>query len=315
MTLVQIAFLALIFLAVSGLVAFMLSGLLPSAVRDRLRTLGPASAPSEARGGGADWFSRMASLVHPLERLSLPEEGWEKSGIRTRFLNAGIRSSSAPTLYFSAKTLLALSFPLIAYIGLSLSSSRMQLNGVLLILLLTASFGYYLPNLVLAHLVAKRKLDIFENFPDALDLMTVCVEAGLGVDAALGRVAADIETKSEVLSEELRLVGLELRAGSDRERALRNLAARTGVEEVDGWVSMLVQADRFGTSIAATLRIQSDMLRVKRRQRAEEAAAKIALKLLFPLIFCIFPSLMLVLLGPALIQIYRVLLPTLGGGQ
>lgn len=316
MTLLQMAFLALIFLAVFGLVAVTLSGILPNAVRERLRTLGPAQREGESRAPGRDdWFARLASLVSPLEKLSLPDEGWEKSGIRTRFLNAGIRSTSAPTMYFSAKTGLALVFPLVAYITLSLSVSNLQPNTVLMFLLASATLGYYLPNLVLAHLIAQRKREIFENFPDALDLMTVCVEAGLGVDAALGRVAGDIETKSPVLSEELRLVGLELRAGSDRTRALRNLAARTGVEEVDGWVSMLVQADRFGTSIAATLRIQSEMLRTKRRQRAEEEAAKIALKLLFPLIFCIFPSLLLVLLGPAFIQIYRILLPAMGGGN
>jgi len=159
--------------------------------------------------------------------------------------------------------------------------------------------------------VATRQREIFETFPDALDLMTVCVEAGLGTEAALNRVAEDIQLKSPILSEELRLVNLELRAGADRERALRNLAMRTGVDEVDGFVTMISQAERFGTSIAASLRVHADMLRTRRRQRAEEAAAKIALKLLFPLIFCIFPSLLVVLLGPAMIQIYRVLLPTL----
>jgi tight adherence protein C len=127
------------------------------------------------------------------------------------------------------------------------------------------------------------------------------------------RVAEDMEFKSPVLSEEMRLVNLELRAGADRERALRNLAARTGVDEVDGFVTMISQAERFGTSIAASLRVHADMLRTRRRQKAEEAAAKIALKLLFPLIFCIFPSLMVVLMGPAMIQIYRVLLPTFAG--
>jgi tight adherence protein C len=145
--------------------------------------------------------------------------------------------------------------------------------------------------------------------------MTVCMEAGLGTEAALTKVAEDIAHKSQVLSDELRLVNLELRAGAPRDRALRNLAIRTGVEEVDGFVSMIVQAERFGTSIADALRVHADMLRTRRRQRAEEAAAKIALKLLFPLIFFIFPSLMLVLMGPAMIQIYRVLLPTMAGGH
>jgi tight adherence protein C len=176
-----------------------------------------------------------------------------------------------------------------------------------------AAIGYYLPNLVLARMVFLRQRELFENFPDAIDLMTVCVEAGLGLDAAMNKVAEEIRIKSKVLAEELHLVNLEMRAGRTREQALRNLALRTGVEEVEGLVTMLIQADRFGTSIAASLRVHSDMLRTKRRQKAEEAAAKIALKLLFPLIFFIFPSLLLVLLGPAFIQIYRILLPTLAG--
>jgi tight adherence protein C len=145
--------------------------------------------------------------------------------------------------------------------------------------------------------------------------MTVCVEAGLGTESALSRVADDIGLNSPALSDELRLVNLELRAGAEREQALRNLAIRTGVEEVGSFVTMMSQAERFGTSIAASLRVHSDMLRTRRHQRAEEAAAKIGLKLLFPLIFCIFPSLMIVLLGPAAIQITRVLLPMMGGHQ
>lgn len=311
MTLIQIAFLGLVFLAVFGMVMFGLALAQPSAARERLRALEPRGighAPSNR------WVDRAAKITAPFGKLSLPEEGWEQSGMRTRFMNAGIRHASAPTLYFGAKTVLAIALPMIAYLVLAFSGSRMSTNSTLVVLLFGAALGYYLPNLILSRLVFVRQREIFETFPDALDLMTVCVEAGLGVEAALNRVAEDIEHKSAILSEELRLVGLELRAGSDRERALRNLAARTGVAEVETWVAMLIQADRFGTSIAAALRVHSDMLRTKRRQRAEEAAAKIALKLLFPLIFCIFPSLMLVLLGPAFIQIYRVLLPTMGGG-
>ena len=158
-----------------------------------------------------------------------------------------------------------------------------------------------------------RQREIFETFPDALDLMTVCVESGLGLDAALAKVTEEMRLKSIPLAEELHLVNLELRAGSTREKALRNLALRTGVDEVNTFVTMLVQADRFGTSIGDSLRVFSDELRTKRRLRAEEMAAKIPLKLLFPLVFCIFPSLMLVLLGPAFIQVYRILLPTMAG--
>jgi tight adherence protein C len=181
---------------------------------------------------------------------------------------------------------------------------------MLLILLSAGAVGYYLPNAVLSRLVFIRQREIFETFPDAADLLLVCVEAGLGLDAALVKVAEEMRLKSEALAEELHLVNLELRAGSSREKALRNLALRTGVEEVNTFATMLIQTDRFGTSIGDSLRVFSDELRTKRQMRAEEIAAKIPLKLLFPLVFCIFPSLLLVLLGPAFIQVYRILLPT-----
>ncbi|MGL6072219.1 type II secretion system F family protein, partial [Craterilacuibacter sp.] len=196
----------------------------------------------------------------------------------------------------------------------ALSASNFPRNTMLLYLLLAAGSGYYLPNLWLARKVRLRQREIFENFPDAIDLMLVCVEAGLGVDAALAKVADEMQIKSVTLAQELHLVNLELRAGSSKDKALRNLAMRTGVPEVESLVAMLVQAERFGTSIGDALRVHAEELRTKRRQRAEEAAAKIPLKLLFPLIFFIFPALLLVLLGPAFISIQRVLLPTLSGG-
>lgn len=313
MNLTQIVFLLLVFLSVFGAVAFAITYFRPTPVQERLREFTPRMPNSGAALPG-QWVDRAARLTARFGKLSVPEEGWEQSGIRTRFMNAGIRGASAPMLYFGAKTILALGLPGLAYLYFIVMGKAIQLNTMLVVLLVAATIGYYLPNAVLSHLVMVRQREIFETFPDALDLMTVCVEAGLGVEAAIDRVAGDISHKSEVLGEELSMVGLELRAGSDRERALRNLATRTGVEEVEAWVALIIQAERFGTSIASALRIHSDMLRTKRRQRAEEAAAKIALKLLFPLIFCIFPSLLLVVLGPAFIQIYRVLLPTMAGG-
>ena len=166
---------------------------------------------------------------------------------------------------------------------------------------------------VFARLADWRMTEVQDGLPDALDLMTVCVEAGLGLDAAMNRAASEIGLRSEALQEELNLVALELRVGVKRELALRNLALRTGVDDVASFVAMIVQADRFGTNVAEALRIQGETMRTHRRLRAEERAAKIPLKLLFPLIFFIFPSLMLVLMGPAMISIYRVLLPTMGG--
>jgi tight adherence protein C len=159
------------------------------------------------------------------------------------------------------------------------------------------------PNWALNRRVRLRQREIFEAFPDALDLLTICVEAGLGLDAALARVAREIRLTSRELSDELELVTLEMRAGAGKDRALRNLALRTGVEDIESLVALLVQSERFGTSIGESLRIQSDTLRVKRQQRAEEAAAKISVKLVFPLVLCILPSIFIVVGGPAVIQI------------
>jgi tight adherence protein C len=315
MTLAQIVFLAGIFLLV--VVGLLGIGMLvrPSAASDRLRSLDTKVPGQVVETFGQRWLKRIANLTAPVSKLAAPEEGFEKSAIKLRFTHAGIRNPTAASAFFGIKSVLTLGLPLIAYGLLNLFDALPKGNNLLLVLLLLAALGYYGPNLVLSSMVQSRQREIFESFPDALDLMTVCVEAGLGTESALSRVAEDLAIKSPALSDELRLVNLELRAGADRERALRNLAIRTGVEEVNGFVTMLSQAERFGTSIAASLRIHSDMLRTRRRQRAEEEAAKIALKLLFPLIFFIFPSLMVVLMGPAMIQIYRVMLPTMGGGN
>jgi tight adherence protein C len=312
MDVMQILFLALLFLAVFGLVFFALSQFLANPVRDRLEVIAGGAALRPERPP-SQWVQRVVKITGPLAKLSVPEEGWEASSVRTHFMNAGFRNPSAPMLYFAAKTALALLFPALLYLYVSTTGSNLHGNVLLAALLVVAAIGYYLPNIVMRRLVFVRQREIFETFPDALDLMTICVEAGLAMDAAIARVADEIKLTSPILSEELHLVTLELRAGASKEKALRNLALRTGVEDVDILVAMLIQAERFGTSIGASLRVHADGLRTKRRQRAEEAAAKIALKLLFPLIFCIFPSLLLVLLGPAFIQIYRILLPTLGG--
>jgi tight adherence protein C len=146
---------------------------------------------------------------------------------------------------------------------------------------------------------------MFVGLPDGLDMLVVCVEAGMGLDAAINRVGEEMKASNKVLSDELKLVTLELRAGKHRQEALRNLAQRTDLEDLSSLVSLLVQTDKFGTSIAQALRVYSDSMRTKRYQRAEEIAAKIAVKLTFPLILFIFPSLFVVILGPAMIRIYR----------
>ncbi|MDP3743095.1 MAG: type II secretion system F family protein [Methylotenera sp.] len=313
MNTIQIIYLVLIFVTVFVVALVILAQFNTRPLQARLQLLkGDAKGPQDATDEPA-WVSRIIELTGPIARLSLPKEGWEESQLRIRFMNAGYRSSSAPVLYFAAKTLLTVAVPGLFAFYTIIAGTTIQPNNFLMIVVGLAAFGYFLPNAFLARRIAYRKREIFESFPDALDLIIVCVEAGLGLDAALARVGEEMHMRSPILGEELHLINLELRAGSSRERALRNLALRTGVEDIDTLVAMLVQSDRFGTSVADALRVHADSLRTKRRLRAEEAAAKIALKLLFPLIFFIFPSMLLVLLGPAFISINNILLPTLAG--
>ncbi|MQA22292.1 type II secretion system F family protein [Rugamonas rivuli] len=306
----QIVFLVIVFAVVVCIALVALLSFSSVPIRERLGDFIGTSEPSSPVEVG--WVEKVAQAAQPFSRMSLPEEGWERSPLRTRFMNAGWRSASAPSLYFAAKTLLALGLPaVVAVVGAA--ALQGALNKLYLhLLLVTAAIGYYIPNAVLSRKAAGRSREIFENFPDALDLLTVCVEAGLSLERALAKVAGEIHIKSVALAQELQLVLMEVRAGFSKEKALRNLALRSGVEDVDTLVAMLIQSERFGTSMGESLRVHSDNLRSKRSVIAEEAAAKIALKLLFPLIFCIFPTLMLVLIGPAGIQIYRML-PTMLG--
>jgi tight adherence protein C len=305
----QLLFLLVVFGVVVGLAWLGAMLFAPAALRERLGHFMGSKSPDtglEKRG----WIERVARIVRPLTRLSVPEDGWEKSALRTRFMNAGWRNPSTPTLYFAAKTGLSLLLPAIAAVALA-ASTRMVGGKLMFALLLAASIGYYLPNMVLTRIVERRQREIFETVPDALDLLTVCVEAGLSLERALVKVAAEIGIKSPILAQELQLVLMEMRAGFSKEKALRNFALRTGVDDVDTLVAMLIQSERFGTSVGDSLRVHSENLRTKRRMLAEETAAKIGLKLMFPLIFFIFPTLLLVLMGPAVIQISRTLLPAL----
>lgn len=308
----QMLYLVLVFTAVFIAALVILLQIVPRPMQARLDKLaGEAGKPLQQ--GESAWIERIIKLTGPFAKLSLPAEGWENSRLRIHFMNAGYRNTAAPLLFFAAKTILTFVLPAVFMLYIGLGGAALKASMTVTLLVGLAALGYFLPNAFLQQRIASRKREIFESFPDALDLTTVCVEAGLGLDAALSRVGDEMRLKSTPLAEELHLVTLELRAGSTRERALRNLALRTGVVEIDALVAMLVQADRFGTTVADSLRVHSDNLRTKRRLRAEEAAAKIPVKLLFPLIFCIFPSMLLVLLGPAFISIYRVLLPAFAG--
>lgn len=306
-TIYLMSYLAVIFVAIFACSLLVLRVLAAGTARRQLgRFAGERATPARPRDAR---FAALAKLSGPLVRLSMPVQGWEKSALPKRFLNAGLRNVHAPAYYFAAKTVLAIAAPSALWLILLAVAPDISGNLKMFALLGATAAGFYLPNLVLARAAKAYQRKIFEGFPDALDLLIVCLEAGLALDAAIARVALELAANAPEVSDELQLVTLELRAGSSREKALRNLAARTGVAGIDTLVAMLIQAERFGTSAADSLRVHAEELRTRRRQQAEETAAKVALKLLFPLIFCIFPALLLVLLGPAMIQIYRALLP------
>ena len=290
--------LVLVFLAVAVAVGVVMRLVLPRrSVTERLQ---PAEASAEAAG---EWLPKVAGWLGPAAKLIQPKEDWVKSQMRRKLVNAGYRGDDAPVVYYGAKAVLALLMPLLFFFLLVVEQGR---ENMALLLVLAAAIGYYLPNAFLILKVRERKRRIFEGFPDALDLMVVCVEAGLGLDAAIAKVGEEIGKSSPELGEEFHLANLELRAGVTREAALRNLALRTGVEDIDALVAMLIQSDKFGTSLADSLRVHADGMRTKRMLRAEENAQKLPVKLVFPVVMFIFPSLFLVLLGPSLLAIAKM---------
>lgn len=309
-----ILFFALVFLVWAGIAGLVVWLMFPDRFRQRLASVQSESALSAADQSSNPWVERIVQAANPFMKLSLPSEGWDNSPLKIRFINAGWRNQSSIAVFFAAKTVLALFFPLMLMLlgGENLFSSGASV--IMLLVVIVAAIGYYLPNVYLNFVISRRQREIFENFPDALDLLTICIEAGLALDQAITKVSAEIHINSATLAQELQLVLMEMRSGFSKEQALRHLALRTGVEEIEMLTAMLIQSDRFGTSMADSLRVHSDNLRTKRRQKAEETATKIALKLLFPLIFFIFPTLLLVLLGPSMMQIFRVLLPAMTGG-
>ena len=295
----------LVFITVSLAVGGFAVWVLPTRTEQRLRAVAPSA-------GKSAWAETAVKIVGPFAQLSSPTGEGETSPLRMRFLNAGVRHPDASLFYFGLKTLLPLGLAGLTFMAIRAAGVDDGLT-TLLWLSVAALTGCYVPNVVLRLMIRARQREIFENFPDAADLMLVCVEAGLGLDAGLGKVTEEIRVKSVALAQELHWTNLEMRAGATREKSLRNLALRTGVEEIGTFATMLTQADRFGTSIGESLRVFSDDLRHKRQMRAEELAAKVPTKMLLPLVVCIFPCVALVILTPAAIRIIRVIMPMLSG--
>ena len=256
---------------------------------------------------------QIRALLEWFAKFNQPSNVEEMRATRRMLINAGYRRAKAPIFYTGAKLLLAtVSVTLVAAIPAKVLGFP-SMNTLIFYYLVAATCGYYSPLIWLKRAIADRQEALQRAIPDALDLMVVCVEAGLGLDQAMARVAAEINQTHSALGDELTVLGLELRAGTQRQEALRNLAQRTNLEEVRNLVALLVQTDRFGTSIGQALRVHADSMRTTRRLRAEELAAKLPVKLLLPLIFFIFPCMFIVTIGPAVIRIIRVLFPALAG--
>lgn len=260
-------------------------------------------------GIGARWLSetrkRFASRLVEKEEIVAMFSGKELSGPRLLLHRAGYRSPVAFRIYWSVKAGLPVFLAVAAYLG---GKSAGLANPLVLLLTLMGSIGGYVaPDFFLKMNVRKRQEQITDSLPDGLDLLVVCVEAGMGLNASFVKITEEFRMTAPVLSEEFDVVNREMVAGKPRQEALRALADRTGVEEVKSLVAMLIQTERLGTSLSQSLRVHSDSLRTRRRQRAEEAAAKTTIKLVFPLVFLLFPALFAVILGPAAMQIVKVL--------
>jgi tight adherence protein C len=240
-------------------------------------------------------------LAERLEKkFDLTKSGATIKKLQAKLIQAGIYTERAIPLFLGVKLGGLLVLPLLVLISLWGGASQRVLLGITISICVLA---YFLPNFILNRMIGSRQKKVREALPDALDLLVVCVEAGQGLDAAIKRVAEDLQESSPIISQELLLVNLEVMAGLERQQALKNLGDRTGVEELVSLCNILIQRDRFGTSIAQALKTQSDYIRTDRRQRLEALAAKTPVKLLFPMLLFIFPAIMVVILGPAIIKL------------
>ena len=290
----------LAFLFASLLVAAAAMALSPGAMTAIDRRLGEIRGDAPAPDS-VPYAQFVMDSVKKLARYA-PKNLKEMGKLQRKLIFAGYRSKDAMAVFTGLRLGSALLF-------FAVASLPILGRPNVLLAIAVAGAGYLLPTMVLGRLAKKRQHRIRLSLPDSLDLLVVSVEAGLGLDQALQRVGQELACAHPDLSHELRLVNLELRAGNSRSESLHNLAERTGVDDLSSLVAMLVQTDKFGTSVAQSLRVHSETLRTKRRQRAEEAAAKTGVKMVFPLVFCIFPAVWVVTIGPAAIKIFQVLIP------
>lgn len=304
-----IAFLTFLLVVLLALIIFYYSNLRDkkSDISQRIRKETQPDQP-EGISRSRQWKVSFLGMISRFGEMVKPKKDAEVSKIRTKLMQAGYYGENGPMAFFGSKIFTALLFSVLCLIMRVMVLQTLPAQQFLLLIIFSVAAGLYLPDYYLYQKKKERKRQIFEGFPDALDLMVVCVEAGMGLDAAFKRVGDEMASKNKVLSEEFKLLSLELRAGKARADTLRNLAMRTDLEDVSSLATLLIQTDRFGTRIAQALRVHSDSMRTKRYQRAEEIAAKLPVKILFPLVLFILPTIVITMTGPAMIKFYRIMM-------
>jgi len=303
---ILIAGLIFVLVILLGFLAFHYSDLsrIKKGVKERIekeatpQNLEYSSAVRQPSGFFLRTTRRLAEFAQPKEEADLTKT-------KKRLVRAGYYGENDQAIFHGSKVFMAFFFATLFVILKFTILKAMPVQHFLVFIILFTAAGFYLPDLYLHQRTQDRKRKIFDGFPDALDLMVVCVEAGMGLDAAIKRVGEEMALKSKELGEEFKILSLELRMGKPRVVALRNLAVRTDLEDITGLVTLLIQTDKFGTRVAQALRVHSDSMRTKRYLRAEEIAAKLPVKMVVPLVFFIFPAIFVTIIGPAVIQIYR----------
>lgn len=300
--------------AMVGMVTYYQSQQKKKSWGDRLHGRAKIQATKASDEGLVYLKGNFLKLLERLGQASKPKDQAETSRLRQSLVTAGYRYPQAPIVFMGVKVFLVLVFGgLFLIFGSELTKNKPATyfpTGVVA----CAVVGFYAPQFWLKIVTDNRKQRLIDGFPDALDLMVVCVEAGLGLDQAIARVGEEIQIGHRDLADEFQILSLELRAGLTREQALRNLVQRTQVEEIRSLVALLIQTDRFGTSIGQALRVHSDSMRMTRRLRAEEMAAKLPVKLMLPLILCVFPAIGIVIMGPGVILLMKKVFPAMAGG-
>jgi tight adherence protein C len=279
-----------------------------NAATERLDRLGRPQSAGDM-GDMEDRRQRFSGIKDAIAQLGGAMEGQsdlEKNKLKLKLVNGGFRSDSAPVIY-QGLTVLLLALFLVPTAGIMLYTSGFT-QKALIYTVIAGGLGFYLPKVILYLIVSGRQKEIFLSLPDALDLLVVCVESGLGLDAAMRKVTDEMSEHAKTIAGEFTIANMQLQMGKPRREVLHELGVRTGVDDMKALAAILIQADRFGSSIAHALRVQSDSMRTRRRQIAEEKAAKTAVQLIFPLVLFIFPAIFVVLVGPASIQIQKGLL-------